>query len=62
MNVDFGGGELVATVRKWKHDQHKNPVVISGTNPLRYARIYEVDFPYGTVKEFSDNLVSKNFL
>jgi Reverse transcriptase (RNA-dependent DNA polymerase) len=48
-----------AKVLKRKRDDNNHPIGISNTNPLLDTRVYEVQFPDGTEKEYTANLIAE---
>ena len=55
-----GEARQKATVVRRKRDHNGNPVGLGHHNPILDTRIYEVEFPDGTQKEYSANVIAEN--
>ena len=49
-----------ATVLRRKRDRHGNPIGLENSNPVLDTRVYQVQFPDGTLKEYSANVIAEN--
>lgn len=58
--LPLGDQMQTAKVLKRKRDDNNNPVGKSNPNPLLDTRVYEVQFPDGTEKEYTANLIAES--
>jgi hypothetical protein len=56
----LGDGKQRAKVTDCKWDTDGNPVGIADSNPILDTRVYTVEFPDGTEKEYSANIIAES--
>ena len=49
-------------VKKQKRDANNLPIGDSNSNPILDTKIYELEFPYGCIEEYSVNVIAENLL
>jgi hypothetical protein len=54
-----GDYQFVGKVVGWKRDQEGNPIGRAHSNPILDTRVYEVEFPDGTISEYSANVLAE---
>ena len=58
--LPFGEVQQTAKVKRRNLDKHGNRMVRSHSNPILETRVYDVDPPDGTQKEFAANIIAQN--
>jgi hypothetical protein len=56
----LGDGKQRAKVTGRKRDTDGNPVGVANSNPILDTRVYTVEFPDGTEKEYSANIIAES--
>ena len=62
VNMPEGDGYRRAVVRKRKRDEGGRPIGQGNNNPILDTRMYEIEYPDGTLKEIQGNIIAQNIL
>ena len=62
VNMPEGDGYQRAVVRKRKRDEEGRPMGQGNNNPILDTRMYEIEYPDGTLKEIQGNIIAQNIL
>ena len=54
-----GDYQFIGKVIKWKRDADDNPIGRAHSNPVLDTRVYEVEFPDGTIHDYAANILAE---